>query len=77
MDARMILQVPVDAGGDADVVVAAHHDLVARLVQLEKVGVPALQLNFELARRARVDTFQQAGYRRCLCQDYNQAEGEG
>ena len=67
----------MNAGGDADIIVATHHDAVARLVQLKKVGVAALQFDFELARCTRVNTFQQAGNRRCLCQDYNQAEGEG
>ena len=77
VDAGIILQVPIDARGDADIIVATHHDAAARLVQLEKVGVTALQFDFKLARSARVNTFQQAGNRRCLCQDYSQAEGEG
>ena len=64
MDARIIFQVPVDAGSDTHVIVSSDHDLVTLLVQLEEVMLRFPKLNPEPGRGSRVYPFQQSRYRR-------------
>ena len=56
----MILQVPIDAGSDAHIVITSHHNLIALLVEFEKIHLRLLMLDNELLGSSFVYTFQQA-----------------
>lgn len=55
----------MNAGGDADGVIAPYHNLAAPLVQLEEIGRGWLLLDDELPGCAGVYAFQQSLNGRC------------
>ena len=54
----IVLQIPVDTGGDIHPGVASYHDLRTFLVEFEKVFLTLHDLGLELRRSALVDSFQ-------------------
>ena len=67
MHAGIIFEIPVHSRGDVHIRIAAHHHLVALLVQFEEIDCRLLPFHNKLARSALVDALQQSVQGRGQC----------
>ena len=61
VDSGIILQIPVDTRGNADIVVTAYHDFIPLLIQFKEILFPLQTLYDKFTGRPFINTFQQAG----------------
>ena len=71
VDTGIILQIPIQPGSDAHVIVSTDNDFITLLIEFKKVGTGLHLLDNKLLRSSFVYALQQAGHRRSHCQRSN------